>query len=628
MPFDKDYFMRAQPNIADNNQLRDPQILGYNAVFNHFNVKNKKTHAIVVLPTGVGKTGLMGIIPFHICKGKVLIITPQLTIKDTVIDSLDPTDPESFWKKRNIFNNDKEMPTLIEYDNSTTDEILELANIVVLNIHKLQTRLENSPINNLAKDYFDMIIIDEAHHSTAATWVAAIEHFSNAKVVKLTGTPIRTDGVEMAGELVYKYKLSQAMANGYVKSLKNIQYIPDELLLTIDNEEATTYTVEQIVEKRIRDEEWISRSVAYSRECSNKVVEASVEKLKKKKRGSTAPHKIIAVACSIKHAEQIKELYLEAGVKAEVIHSRQEEHKKNSIKKSIENHQIDAIINVSMLGEGYDHPYLSIAAIFKPFRSTLPYEQFIGRVLRIIPEDEVSKADDNIADIISHERLALEHLWEKYKIEIQESDIIKHLQDVNIVDDNDDNVPSSDTRVLSMGVASEKGRGKLTEDPYIDTEIIRRHEEEKEKQASDIRKLQELLNISKEDALTIYNQSKTQENAAMKRPDEFFKNQRKSIDAEIKEDIIPNIIVKYEIKQEDNYLRGCRLFTGKYSWIIKNESNNNGALLAMYFNDYLRHKIGKKRRDWTMSDYEIAREKLSIAREYVEEIVASYIKNL
>ena len=62
----------------------------------HFVVKNKHTHAIVVLPTGVGKTGLMGILPFHICKGRALIITPQLTIKDAVVDSLDPENPESF----------------------------------------------------------------------------------------------------------------------------------------------------------------------------------------------------------------------------------------------------------------------------------------------------------------------------------------------------------------------------------------------------------------------------------------------------------------------------------------------------------------------------------------------------
>lgn len=178
-----------------------------------------------------------------------------------------------------------------------------------------------------------MIIIDEAHHSTANTWVETVNHFDKAKVVKLTGTPIRTDGVELAGELIYKYKLSQAMAKGYVKSLRNFEYIPEKLLLTIDNDENKTYTVEDILKLGVRDEDWIRRSVAFSKECSESVVKESLALLNEKRRdGSKVPHKIIAVACSITHAEQIKQIYVEKGYRAEVIHSKQEVEKQNKIK--------------------------------------------------------------------------------------------------------------------------------------------------------------------------------------------------------------------------------------------------------------------------------------------------------
>lgn len=100
--YNEHYFEMANPNIYENEELREPQIQGYFKVYDHFVVKNKQTHAIVVLPTGVGKTGLMGILPFHICKGRALIITPQLTIKDVVVDSLDPENPDNFWFKRKI----------------------------------------------------------------------------------------------------------------------------------------------------------------------------------------------------------------------------------------------------------------------------------------------------------------------------------------------------------------------------------------------------------------------------------------------------------------------------------------------------------------------------------------------
>lgn len=629
LKYNEHYFETANPHIYNNSQLREPQIQGYYKIYEHFVVRNKKeTHAIVVLPTGVGKTGLMGLLPFHICEGRALIITPQLTIKDAVVDSLDPENPESFWYKRKIFDKISETPTLVEYEKGIKREILDTANIVVLNIHKLQARLNSSPLNYLPKDYVDMIIIDEAHHSTANTWVETINHFDKAKIVKLTGTPIRTDGIELAGELVYKYKLSQAMAKGYVKSLRNFEYIPEQLLLTLDKDDTRTYTVEQLLELGLRDEDWIRRSVAYSRECSESVVKESIKLLEQKRRdGSKVPHKIIAVACSIDHAEQIKQIYVENGYRAEVIHSRQAPEKQMEIKQNIENHRLDVIVHVAMLGEGYDHPYLSIAAIFRPFRNELPYEQFIGRVLRVIPENEVEKAEDNIADVVSHRNLQLTSLWEKYKIELQESEVIKHLQDKNLLVDKEDakkEMLEGGAEIIPLGAVKERGQGALVEDIYLDTELLKKQREEEQRQKESIDKLQELLHIDYEQALSIYNQTRTQDTAAFKRPDLYFANRKKNLDDQIREILVPQLITRFHINQLAKDLENCRLFTGKYSW-IKSRISDNGGMLAAYFNAYLKNEIGKKREEWNVSDYDIAFSKLSVAEEFVEKVLAEYL---
>lgn len=630
LEYNEHYFGTANPHIYGNDELREPQIQGYYKVYEHFIVRNKKnTHAIVVLPTGVGKTGLMGLLPFHICEGRSLIITPQLTIKDTVVDSLDPENPESFWYKRKIFDRIDETPTLVEFSGGMKNEILDAANIVVLNIHKLQARLTKSPLNYLPKDYFDMIIIDEAHHSTANTWVETINHFDKAKIVKLTGTPIRTDGVELAGELVYKYKLSQAMAKGYVKSLRNIEYIPEQLLLTIDKDETKQYTVEQLLELGLRDEDWIRRSVAFSKECSESVVKESIKLLENKRRDtSKVPHKIIAVACSIDHAEEIKQLYIENGYRAEVIHSKQMPEKQDETKQNIENHRLDVIIHVAMLGEGYDHPYLSIAAIFRPFRSELPYEQFIGRVLRVIPEEEAEKTDDNIADIVSHHNLQLADLWEKYKVELQESEVIKHLQEENFLDDSgnpsEGNSSGTSADIIPLGLAKEQGTGTLTTDTYLNTELIKKQKEEEKKQKESIDKLQELLHIDYEQALAIYNQTRTKDTALFKRPDLYFANRKKSLDDQIREILVPQLITRFHINQSEKNLANCRLFHGKYAW-IKTKASDNGAMLAMYFNTYLRNTVGKKREEWKVTDFDIAFEKLMIAEEFVEKVLSEYL---
>jgi len=620
------YFIESEPNIYGNSNLREPQVQGYSHVYEHFMINKKTTHSVIVLPTGVGKTGLMGLLPFNISQGRVLIITPQITIRDTVVDALNPDIPDNFWLKRNVFNRPKDLPTLVEFEGSTTHaEVLAAANIVVLNVQKLQSRLNSSPLNFLPSDFFDMIIIDEAHHSVARTWVETIYHFGAAKVVKVTGTPIRTDKREIAGELVYKYKLSQAMAKGFVKSLENLNYIPEELFLTIDSDKAKTYTVNQIYQMNLKDEDWVSRSVAYSTECSEKVVDESIKLLEAKLSDSTVPHKIIATACSISHAEEIKDIYERKGYKTALIHSKLSEDIIQQAKNDIKNHRVKVVVNVSMLGEGYDHEFLSIAAIFRPFRNPLPYTQFIGRILRVIPDDLVSKASDNIGQIVSHWHLGLENLWNTYKIEIQESEIIKNLNDTDIIYDSPNPSDSNkEPREFDIGQASERGTGKLIGDVYLTTAIIKKKQEEEKIRERKIAEIQKILQINREEALKVINLTENND-SDIKRPDKYFSSKKKDIDVTIREMIIPELITKHKIDQKADNLKECSLFQNKrFSWII-NRGKNNGGFLAIYFNHFLNQEIGTNRSSWSLDDYEIANQKLPEIVEYVEKVLEDFL---
>ena len=55
---------------------------------------------------------------------------------------------------------------------------------------------------------------------------------------------------------------------------------------------------------------------------------------------------------------------------------------------SLRNGTLDCIIQVQMLGEGFDHPKLSVAAIFRPFRTLAPYIQFVGRIMRVVVQND------------------------------------------------------------------------------------------------------------------------------------------------------------------------------------------------------------------------------------------------
>ncbi|KMT22970.1 DEAD/DEAH box helicase [Clostridium cylindrosporum] len=625
--YDPNYFISSIPNIYGNDEIRLPQIEAYKKIKDYFDSEYKNRNSLVVLPTGVGKTGVIALSPFGICKKRTLIITPGTTIRDGILKNMSQENPNNFWYKRKVFSYGFPLPNVIEYEGKNTpEEVLQVSNIVVLNVHKLQERLDSSLTNKVDPDFFDFIIIDEAHHSTAETWVNCLEYFKNAKVLKLTGTPFRTDGVKIAGELIYKYPLSRAMHNNYVKSLQNIKYVPGDLKLTIDNDSSKEYSVDEILNLGLRDQDWITRSVAYSQECSEKIVDASIEALNEKLATSNdIPHKIIAIACSITHAQQIASLYENKGIKTAVIYSGLPSETKDEIFKSIDNHRVQAVVNVAMLGEGYDHEYLSVAAIFRPFRSELPYVQFIGRVLRFIHE---GNENDNIAKIISHEHLYLDKLWEKYKKEINESEVIKNLKeydeilDTDFGDDDDAGLPKDPTSTLEVGKVIESNSHTLYVDSYLDTELIRRSKKADDELNEKIKLLVEQFNLTEDQARAFAAQAQNA-NQNLNRPDLIVKNKKKDLDLVIREELVPNLIVKYEIDQRGTDLRNCALFTGKL-WYLKNKAKDNIAMLAMYYNAYLRNEIGLPRAKWQDDDINRAFDLLPNLNNFVEGVLSTY----
>jgi DNA repair protein RadD len=74
------YFMETAANIDGNLNLRDPQREAYLRAYDFFSSGGQK--AVIQLPVGCGKSGLSAILPFGLAKGRVLIITPNITIKD------------------------------------------------------------------------------------------------------------------------------------------------------------------------------------------------------------------------------------------------------------------------------------------------------------------------------------------------------------------------------------------------------------------------------------------------------------------------------------------------------------------------------------------------------------------
>lgn len=623
------HYLSANPQILGNENLREPQLFAYQELIRHYSKEDSDRNALVVLPTGTGKTGLMAIAPYGIAKKRVLVITPQTVVKDTVVGSLNPMDPTNFWLTTKIFPVKTQLPTVIEYSKELTGDVLESSDIVILNIHKLQLRLESSLLKKVVSNFFDLIIVDEAHHSEAHTWKKAIEYFSESKVIKVTGTPFRSDGVKIEGTEVYKYRLSQAMANGYVKSLERFVHIPDSMQFTIDKNDSNLLSLEEVL--KIKSEEWVSRSVALSYESNMSIVNQSVKMLEDKRRNTeNNPHKIVAVACSIEHAVQLQEIYEKKGLSVAIVHSKMEKKDLKNEFDKIESNQVDVVVNVALLGEGYDHKFLTIAAIFRPFKSDLPYQQFIGRVLRSISVNDgyPVNEDDNIAQVVHHKELNLEELWKRYKEEIDKSSIIKELKTNSKAER--EFKPTTPMDELDFGATEESESSTLDSDVFLATEFTRMSNEKRNAEQQRITKLMNEFGVTEEVATGLSRQievSTELDSEKLLRPDLYQKNLRANLAVKINEEIIPDIITQFNVSLDSYEITEVReKFIANSNKPPYHKEDNNGATLGIYFNASLKQFTKKNRKDWDSSELERAIEQVEKYRQYVVDTLNEILK--
>lgn len=400
-----EFFGQTTVNIFGNSALRDPQREGYDAIHRHFSESTGPCY--VQLPVGCGKTGLIGLTPFRLASGRVLIVAPNLTIRTNIIRELDVSDANCFYAKRGVFV-PSNGPFVTELKTGANLHDCDSAHIVVANIQQFSGE-SNRWYESLPVNYFDLILVDEGHHNVADTWQRLFEYFGDAKVVSFTATPLRSDGQVALGERVYTFGYARSMMMGYISPIDAIYVKPETVTFTAKGL-TKTLTLSEVI--KMREHDWFSKGIALSEQSNRHIVQASLRQLEEVRRFGT-PRQIIAVTCSIRHAEQVAGLYREHGLRTEVLHSNLKQERRDEIEAGLRSGLLDVVVQVNILGEGYDLVTLSVAAVFRPYRSLSPYIQFLGRILRLAIPD-VPDSPGNRVYLVSHVGLNDEHWWEDF----------------------------------------------------------------------------------------------------------------------------------------------------------------------------------------------------------------------
>lgn len=340
----KDKFKFIRENIATGVKgLRSPQIGALYSILAH--MQNPEERAIIVMPTGTGKTETMlSTLIVNECN-KLLVIVPSDSLRTQLSSKFSTL---GMLREFGLVDNSCENPIVgtIYKKFIHLEELINYiskVNVVVTTMDILSGSSDEQ--KSIISQNFSHLFVDESHHSEASTWKKFIKYFDDEKVFLFTATPFRNDGKKLEGKFIYNFSLKKAQEQQYYKK---INFLP------------------------IREYE--------PKEADRKIAEKSVEQLRQDIENGYN-HMIMARCVSKIRAIEVFEYYEEYHDLKPVLVYNGVPDLKNKIE-AIKAKEYNIIVCVNMLGEGFDLPELKIAAIHDE-RQSLPVTlQFIGRFTR------------------------------------------------------------------------------------------------------------------------------------------------------------------------------------------------------------------------------------------------------
>lgn len=370
------------------------------------------------LATGVGKTRLMGAFIAYLYAEKGIknyfVLAPNLTIYDKLIDDLsNPNNPKYVFRGISEFVH--KQPIIITgdtYAQASTSLYPDNVHINIFNISKINSEVRGGReprikrlSEYLGESYFGylaalpdlVLIMDESHHYRADAGLKAINELKPIIGLELTATPIDNKGDKFKN-VVFDYPLALALKDGFVKEpavATRRNFNPDQYKK--DPKELDILKLEDGI--RIHEDTKVALDI-YSRDNRERLVRPFV----------------LVVAQNTNHAKEIRDIieserFFKGNYRDKVmeIHSAQRgEEKEENIQKLLDlekpTNQIEIVIHVNMLKEGWDVTNLYTIIPLRASNSVILTEQTIGRGLRLPYGKRTGVEKVDKLTIIAHDR--------------------------------------------------------------------------------------------------------------------------------------------------------------------------------------------------------------------------------
>lgn len=256
-------------------------------------------------------------------------------------------------------------------------------------------RLEAFP-----RDAFDLIVYDECHHSVAPGGMAIVAWFHTARVVGLTATPDRADGIPLGrlyGAVAHRFGIAEAIAGEYLVPVRGIRVdVPgmDLSKVRTRRQKATDLALpgETVDLLAPAGQARLAKgSARYSVDLHPgdlgraALAPAAVEGVVVPLLALAGARRTVVFAVDLKHAAAIADgINARQSGGARVVHYKMKPAERKAVLADHREGAYQFLVNVTLLTEGYDDPAIECVAMARPTMSRVLYCQCVGRALRLL----------------------------------------------------------------------------------------------------------------------------------------------------------------------------------------------------------------------------------------------------
>lgn len=327
-------------------ELRPYQKEAKEAIFENWENGIKKT--LLVLPTGCGKTIVFAKVTEECVRqgGRVLILAHRGELLDQAADKISKT-------------------TGLGCATEKAEQSC-LGSWFRVVVGSVQSLMREKRLGQFPEDYFDTIIIDEAHHCISDSYQRVLNHFPESRVLGVTATPDRGDMKNLGTvfeSLAYEYTLPKAIKEGYLSPIKAVT-IPLKLDLSGVGVQAGDFKSGDIAT------------------ALDPYLHGIAEEMKR----YCKERKTVVFLPLVKTSQKFRDILNENGFRAAEVNGESQDRAK--ILRDFEAGKYNVLCNSMLLTEGWDCPSVNCIVVLRPTKVRSLYCQMVGRGTRLAPEKD------------------------------------------------------------------------------------------------------------------------------------------------------------------------------------------------------------------------------------------------